>query len=100
MIASTPKPAPQPAPTPAAAPTSNTLPPVPSTPIPLPNAVAKRKVEAPASISHVLVGKEISFGALASKHRASTQQLNALNGWSLKPTTILAKDSEVYVPGT
>ena len=58
-----------------------------------------KKIEIPAAISSVMVNKEISFGALASKHRTSTKQLNELNGWSLKPTTILAKGSEIYVPG-
>lgn len=58
------------------------------------------EVAPPSTIASVLVEKEISFGALANRHRTSTQQLNALNGWRLKPTTVLAKGSEVYVPGT
>lgn len=78
----------------------STLPPVETSPIPMPKIIADRKAEVPASISSVLVQKEISFGALASKHQTSTKQLNELNGWNLKPTTILAKESEVYVPGT
>jgi LysM repeat protein len=59
----------------------------------------ERPKPAPSSISSVMVNKEISFGALASRHQTSTQQLNDLNGWSLKPTTVLAKGSELYVPG-
>lgn len=71
-----------------------------STPAPVAKPEAtKSPAPAPATISSVLVDKEISFGALASKHRTSTQQLNELNGFSLKPTTILAKGSEIYVPG-
>ncbi len=62
--------------------------------------VAKEQNIIPSSISSVMVTKEISFGALANKHRTTTRQLNELNGWSLKPTTILAKESEVYVPGS
>lgn len=58
------------------------------------------KAAPPSTIASVLVEKEISFGALANRHRTSTEQLNALNGWRLKPTTVLAKGSEVYVPGT
>ena len=65
-----------------------------------PNLIAEKKIEIPAAISSVMVKKEISFGALASQHRTSTKQLNELNGWSLRPTTILAKGSEIYVPGT
>lgn len=80
-----------------AAPTQSALPAV--GPDPALNFTAEKKIESVASISSVLVKKEISFGALASQHRTSTKQLNALNGWNLKPTTILARDSEVYVPG-
>lgn len=95
--------APQPRIEPLGIPTSATLPPVPTTelaPAPKENLIVEEKIKAPASISSVLVNKEISFGALANRHRTSTKQLNALNGWNLKPTTVLAKDSEVYVPGT
>lgn len=62
--------------------------------------VVKVAIAQPSTIASVLVEKEISFGALANRHRTSTQQLNELNGWRLKPTTVLAKGSEVYVPGT
>jgi len=68
-------------------------------PAPVQEAIKKASEPQPSSISSVMVRKEISFGALASRHRTSTQQLNELNGWRLKPTTILAKGSEVYVPG-
>lgn len=96
------KPAPTPAPAPATLPEIKPIPiSVPElTPEPKPNLVAEKKVEIPASISSVMVSKEIAFGKLASQHRTSTKQLNELNGWSLKPTTILAKGSEIYVPGS
>lgn len=106
IIAKAPQPAKKSAPQPRIEPApmllSSQLPPITADPSlePKPNLIAEKKTEAPASISSVLVNKEISFGALASRHRTSTKQLNELNGWSLKPTTILAKDSEVYVPGT
>ena len=83
-------------PTPAPAPLSKPEP----KPEPQPNLIAEKKIEIPSTISSVMVGKEISFGALASRHRTSPRQLNELNGWSLKPTTILAKGSEIYVPGS
>ena len=52
----------------------------------------------PNHISSITVNKEISFGALASRHQTTTRQLNELNGWNLRPTTVLAKGSEVYIP--
>ena len=84
-------------PVPQVKPTASSLPPVPE---PQPSLISEKKFETPASISSVMVSKEISFGELASKNRTSTKQLNELNGWTLKPTTILAKGSEIYVPGT
>lgn len=117
-VASTPKPVQKPAPKPAQAPrvapkptpavarqpvpTSSSKPIAASTPKPVVKErkeVAKQSAPAPSKIASVLVEKEISFGALASKHRTSTQQLNELNGLSLKATTVLAKGSEIYVPG-
>jgi len=68
-------------------------------PAPTPEVIEKKPVPQPSTISSVMVDKEISFGALASRHQTSTQQLNELNGWRLKPTTVLAKGSEIYVPG-
>lgn len=98
------KPAPtKPAPVVAKAkPTPKPLPQVEPSPLPAPkpNLIAEKKVEIPTTISSVMVSKEIAFGKLASQHRTSTKQLNELNGWSLKPTTILAKGSEIYVPGS
>ena len=54
---------------------------------------------APKTISSIIVMEEISFEKFAGKHGASTQQLNALNGLTLKDSTVLAKGSELYVPG-
>ncbi|MDP0489902.1 MAG: LysM peptidoglycan-binding domain-containing protein [Verrucomicrobiota bacterium JB023] len=51
-----------------------------------------------ATISTVTLEKEISFGALASQHRTTPSALNALNGWDLKPKTVLARGSEIYIP--
>jgi len=44
------------------------------------------------------VHKQITYGQLASKHGASTSQLNELNGLSLSKSTMLAIGSELYVP--
>ena len=92
----TPKPAPKPktklvnAPSPAL---------VIEAPKPTAPKVEAKPIKQPSTIASVTVNKEISFGALAARHRSSTKQLNALNGWRLKPTQILAKGSEIYVPG-
>ncbi|MGJ8725925.1 MAG: LysM peptidoglycan-binding domain-containing protein [Roseibacillus sp.] len=99
VIAKTTPPAAKPKTEAAAKPTPAPLSTPVSEPKAKPNLIAEKKTEVPSAISSVMVSKEISFGALASRHRTSTKQLNELNGWSLKPTTILAKGSEIYVPG-
>ncbi len=81
-----------------------------STPIPKPTAapVAENKpAPAPATPSPAPEGKihpitidgEISYGEFASKHGTDTARLNALNGLDLTSATVLAKGSELYVPG-
>ena len=93
---------PEPTPTPVAPVkiATNTIPaPIPA-PKEKPSLTAERKIELPSSISTVMVKKEIAFGQLASQHRTTPKQLNELNGWTLKPTIILAKGSEIYVPGS
>lgn len=104
VVAAKPKPAPAVArrspvaPTPVLA--SATIP-VSANLLPAGNTAAPEKpAPAPSAIATVVVEKEISFGALANKHRTSTKQLNELNGLTLKPTKVLAKGSELYVPGT
>ncbi|NNC86970.1 MAG: LysM peptidoglycan-binding domain-containing protein [Akkermansiaceae bacterium] len=81
-VASLPKPAPKPAAAPKPAPE----------PKPEPKTV-------PKTVSSIIVMDEISFGDFARKHGATADQLNALNGLSLKERTVLAKGSELYVPG-
>ena len=61
-------------------------------PKPAPKAEPKTK-----SISSIIVMDEISFGGFAEKHGTTPKQLNALNGLSLKASTVLAKGSELYV---
>lgn len=78
-----------------------------STPAPAPKPVAKKPTPKPApkpapapkpqSFSSIIVMNQISFGDFAEKHGTTTDQLNALNGLSLKPSTLLAKGSELYV---
>jgi LysM repeat protein len=88
--------------TPAPKPKSSPLPVAKSSPKPTPKPTPKpapKKDPKPAakSISSVIVMEEISFGGFADKHGTTPEQLNALNGLSLKGSTVLAKGSELYV---
>ena len=51
-----------------------------------------------AEMRTITVNQEITYGQFASKHGASTAQLNELNGLALSKNTNLAKGSELYVP--
>jgi len=55
-------------------------------------------VKKPSSIRTITVQKQMTYGAFASQHGASTSQLNSLNGLQLSKSTMLAKGSELYVP--
>ena len=46
----------------------------------------------------VVVDTPIDFGTFAANHGTSTARLNALNGHDLKPSTLIDKGSEFYVP--
>ncbi len=52
----------------------------------------------PKSISSILVMEEISVGNFAKNHGTTPDQLNSLNGWTFKPSLVLARGSEIYVP--
>lgn len=55
--------------------------------------------EKPSSgIRTITVREQMTYGAFANQHGASTSQLNALNGLNLSKSTLLAKGSELYVP--
>ena len=66
-------------------------------PAPL-ETTASQTVSSAPRIKSVLVTEETDFGAFAAAHGTTTEKLNALNGHSLKPSTVLAKGSEFYVP--
>lgn len=51
-----------------------------------------------SKIKTITVHDQMTYGQFASKHGASTTQLNELNGLSLSRNTMLAKGSELYVP--
>jgi len=59
----------------------------------------RQKVFMPKTISSVFVTEEVSFGDFAKRHGTTPEQLNALNGWNFRSTLVLAKGSEIYVPG-
>jgi LysM repeat protein len=46
----------------------------------------------------VIIETQTTYGDFAAKHQTTAEQLNALNGFSLSPTTVLAKGSEIDVP--
>lgn len=55
---------------------------------------------APKRISSVFVSEEVTFGDFARRHGTTPEQLNALNGWDFRGSLLLAKGSEIYVPGS
>ena len=59
----------------------------------------KNNSEATAS-SYVLIKttREQTLAEVAGEHATTPEKLNALNGWSFSPQTLLAVDSELYVP--
>ena len=56
--------------------------------------------ERPTSLANksIILTDVITFEAFASKHGTSTKHLNALNGWNLPKSTVLAGGSEILVP--
>ena len=64
--------------------------------------VKKTPIEKPAKKVQehriITVHQQMTFGEFASKHGASTTQLNSLNGLDLGRNIMLAKGSELYVP--
>ncbi|MCH2063512.1 MAG: LysM peptidoglycan-binding domain-containing protein [Roseibacillus sp.] len=71
----------------------------------LPSALRQKKsgstesFHTPKSISSIFVTEEVSFGNFAKRHGTTPEQLNALNGWNFRSSLVLAKGSEIYVPG-
>lgn len=65
------------------------------------SSVAKKSTSAapkPSGFRTITVHQQMTYGAFASQHGASTSQLNSLNGLNLNKSTMLAKGSELYVP--
>lgn len=126
-VAKTPEPAPTPAPTPAPAPLpqkemtketpkpiaeSNTIPapkpeqktipsPEPTTPAGATNLKQKDQPAAPgAAPAYRLIKttRELTLEQVAQEYKTTTEKINSLNGWNFSPQTLLAVDSELYIP--
>ena len=92
--------------TPAATPPS--VVPPPASPPPAENADAADAQEPPqepvaapseGQIRTVMVEAEMTYAEFAAKHGTDIARLNELNGLDLVSSTVLAKGSELYVPG-
>ncbi|MGJ8677612.1 MAG: LysM peptidoglycan-binding domain-containing protein [Akkermansiaceae bacterium] len=79
---------------------NNTAPKKAAAPAPKTKEVAKKEPvqKSSSNIRTITVNEQMTYSQFASKHGASTKQLNSLNGLSLSSNTMLAKGSELYVP--
>ena len=64
--------------------------------LPLPPIIENREIS--STTRSIILTNVITFEAFASRHNTNTKHLNALNGWNLPKTTILAAGSEILVP--
>lgn len=62
---------------------------------PAPEAAAQ-----PAATAYRLIKttRELTLAEVAKENNTTTEKINALNGWSFSPQTLLAVDSELYIP--
>ena len=63
---------------------------------PQPPMIEDRNIS--STTTSIILTDVITFEAFASRHNTNTKLLNALNGWNLPRTTILAGGSEILVP--
>lgn len=63
-------------------------------------SISHQKKTETAAGSYVLIKttREQTLAEVAAEHATTPEKLNALNGWSFSPQTLLAVDSELYVP--
>ena len=66
---------------------------VPAPPEPAPSTKSDKKTHT------VKIETETTYGEFAAKYGTNTKRLNDLNGLDLQKSTVLAKGSELYVPG-
>ncbi len=70
-----------------------------STPQPESSPIKAPVSEAERKIHPVTIDGEMTYGDFAAKHGTDILRLNSLNGLDLNDATVLAKGSELYVPG-
>ena len=64
----------------------------------LPEPPVIKELETSSSTKSIILTEVTTFEAFASKHGTNTKHLNALNGWNLPSSTVLASGSEILVP--
>ena len=101
-VANQPAPAPLPAPAPAAAP-APTPAPIASLPKNTAETVSQpspNPTPQPTAVTYRLIKttRELTLDEVAKENNTTAEKLNALNGWSFSPQTLLAVDSELYIP--
>lgn len=54
----------------------------------------------PAATTYRLIKttRELTLAEVAKEHNTTPEKINSLNGWSFSPQTLLAVDSELYIP--
>lgn len=76
--------------------TVNTTTPAPAAPIKETAPVAQQK--APTSYRLIKMTRELTLVDVATEYGTTPDKINSLNGWTFSPQTLLAVDSELYVP--
>lgn len=66
-------------------------------PAPAPEAKAAEN-KAPTSYRLVKMTRELTLADVATEYGTTPEKINALNGWTFSAQTLLAVDSELYVP--
>jgi len=64
------------------------------------NNPAPEPAPQPAASAYRLIKttRELTLAEVAKENNTTTEKINALNGWSFSPQTLLAVDSELYIP--
>lgn len=53
---------------------------------------------APLTYRLIKMTRELTLEQVAKENQTTTEKINSLNGWNFSPTTLLAVDSELYIP--
>jgi LysM repeat protein len=60
--------------------------------------VEKEPIPPVSGIELIKLTSKMTFAEFASAHHTTTERLNTLNGWNLTPNSMLAAESEFWVP--